>query len=270
MALSRITTLFSTCRDQNRAALIAYLTAGDPNLQTSLALMHALVKGGIDIIELGVPFSDPIADGPVIQASHQCAIQQGVTLTKIFLLISEFRKIDNQTPLVLMSYLNPIEQMGTNLFCKKANGMVDGALVVDMPIEEGADFNEILKNHPIDVIGLIAPTTSEMRLHKIMQGASGFLYYIALKGITGALHLQKEFVKQKLMEVKTRITLPLVVGFGIQNAATANALAQVADGVVVGTALLKIVDKHRRDGEKMLLAVSEFIQELRIAMDKNK
>lgn len=270
MTLSRITTRLNTCREEERAALIAYITAGDPNLSTTLTLMHTLVRTGVDVIELGIPFSDPMADGPIIQASHQRALEEGVTLSKIFPLVSEFRRLDNSTPIVLMGYLNPIEQMGSTAFCEAAFGMIDGVLVVDMPVEESADFNGLLKHYQLDFIGLIAPTTSSMRLHHIEQAAGGFLYYIALKGTTGALHLQAEPVRQKLIEIKKRITLPLVVGFGIQNVATAKVLANVADGVVVGSSLLKIVERHRLDSVQMLSVASEFIQQLRKAVGKNE
>lgn len=263
---TRITPLFDTCRERGHPALIAYITAGDPDVSTTLTLMQVLVQAGVDLIELGIPFSDPMADGPVIQASHQRALAGKVTLAKIFPLVVEFRRFDSKTPVVLMGYLNTIEQLGYENFCKAATGLLDGVLVVDMPVEESADFNALLHSYGLDTIGLVAPTTPEARLSKIEKTASGFLYYIALKGTTGALHLQEEPVLQKLTEIKKRITLPLVVGFGIQSAATASALSRGADGVVVGSALLKIVEEHLSDKQKMRVAVSEFIQTLRVVL----
>ncbi|TQV67695.1 tryptophan synthase subunit alpha [Exilibacterium tricleocarpae] len=237
--MNRITESLSRLRAQGRKALVTYIVSGDPYPEASLPAMHALVAAGADIIELGVPFSDPMAEGPVIQRGHERALAAGTSLRSTLALVSAFRESNRDTPVVLMGYANPIERMGYRAFAEAAAGAgVDGVLTVDLPAEEAQGLNSELKAAGIETIFLLAPTTAPARAERIAAMASGFLYYVSLKGVTGAGHLDVDAVKAKLAMLRELTDLPLCVGFGIKDAASAKAIAASADGAVVGSLLV--------------------------------
>lgn len=235
--MSRIAAAFSSLAGQK--ALIPYITAGDPHPDITVDLMHGLVEAGADIIELGVPFSDPTADGPVIQHAAERALKHGVGLRNVLQMVSTFRQIDNKTPVVLMGYLNPVHAMGYATFAKAAKSAgVDGVLTVDCPPEESEELSSVLKQESIDTIYLLAPTTQPERIAQIARQASGYVYYVSLKGVTGAANLDVAEVARRISILREQITLPIGVGFGIRDAQTAHDVAQVADAVVVGSRLV--------------------------------
>lgn len=240
--MHRIKHCFDRLKKEGRKALIPYITAGDPQKDYTVRLMLEMATAGADVIELGVPFSDPCADGPVIQAAHQRGVSQGVTLSDVLAMVSEFRKSDNVTPIVLMTYLNPVEIMGYDVFAKVAAAVgVDGLLVVDSPPEHSVELLKALECYALDAIYLLAPTTPDPRVRLICEAASGYVYYVSLKGVTGAATLNVDEVRDRVMHIKTLTALPVCVGFGIRDADTAAALSQVADGVIVGTVLVKML-----------------------------
>jgi tryptophan synthase alpha chain len=266
--VSRISGCFQQLRTQGRKALIPYLTAGDPHPRLTVALMQALVTAGADIIELGVPFSDPMADGPVIQRAHERALAHGTSLHTVLAQVAEFRQQDNRTPVVLMGYLNPIETWGYAEFAQAAAASgVDGCLIVDLPPEEAHPLVDVLRSHALDLIFLIAPTTTEARAKRIIAQGSGFLYYVSLKGVTGAGHLDSASIRDRLAQLRPLTSLPLGVGFGIRDGATARAVAEWADAVVVGSALIQQIESFAADPEKLLLEVQRWLAELRTALD---
>ena len=217
--MSRIQATFDALKQQNRRALIPFFTAGDPHPSLTVPLMHAMVAAGADVIELGVPFSDPMADGPTIQRASERALKQGMSLRGVLNLVSEFRQQDNRTPVVLMGYGNPIEAMGWDAFAKRcAEVGVDGVLTVDFPPEESHDAFERLQGHGIDPIFLLAPTTEDARVEQVAKLARGYVYYVSLKGVTGAGNLDLSAIEQKLPQLRKHITLPIGVGFGIRDA----------------------------------------------------
>ncbi|AEC20251.1 tryptophan synthase subunit alpha [Pusillimonas sp. T7-7] len=226
-----------------RTALIPYITAGDPSLAATPRLMHALVKAGADVIELGVPFSDPMADGPVIQRAAERAIKRGVGLRQVFDMVAQFRQTDMTTPVVLMGYANPIERMGQGAFAQfAAKAGVDGVLVVDYPPEEIADFAVQLGAAGIDPIFLLAPTSTEARIQKVAQVARGYVYYVSLKGVTGAGHIDTEDVAARVEAIRRHVSVPVGVGFGIRDADSAKRLAECADAVVIGSKLIQTME----------------------------
>lgn len=238
--MSRIANCLKTLETDGRKALIPYIVAGDPNPTFTVPMMHQLVAEGADILELGVPFSDPMAEGPVIQLAHERALAHFTSLTKVLDMVREFRSKDTDTPVVLMGYANPMCKMGYAKFAEAAGGAgVDGVLTVDMPPEESAELNSALKEVSIDCIFLIAPTTTDARIASIAAQATGYLYYVSLKGVTGAGHLDVDSVSAKLQQIKAITSLPITVGFGIKDADTAVAIAPLAEGVVVGSALVQ-------------------------------
>ena len=239
---SRLGPRFAALQAAPRAALVSFVTAGDPSPEHTVPAMHALVKGGTDILELGIPFSDPEAEGPAIQASSERALAQGMTLKQVLDLVATFRLDDRDTPIVLMGYLNSILAMA-DFAARAEQAGVDGLIMVNLPPEEGDGLQAELRQHHIDLIFLLAPTTTAARAEKIMQRASGFIYYVSLKGITGADHLQTDVVKARLAELREQTDTPVCVGFGIKDSATAAALAPHADGVVVGSALVNRMAK---------------------------
>ena len=244
--MSRISSCLSRLKEQNRKALIPYIVAGDPALDNCVPVMHALVEGGADIIELGVPFSDPMAEGPVIQQAHERALLHNVSLRDVLNCVKQFREKDTQTPVVLMGYANPVEVMGYQSFANAASDAgVDGILTVDMPPEEAEEFISILRKHDIDNIFLIAPTTIEERVRLIANNASGYLYYVSLKGVTGAGHLDVESVKKKVGQIQGITSLPVCVGFGIKDADSAQRIASLAQGAVVGSALVDKISQAK-------------------------
>jgi tryptophan synthase alpha chain len=240
--MSRIENCFKQLKGQNKKAFIPYLTAGDPDLETSLNLMHALVAAGADIIELGFPFSDPSSDGPVIQRAVERSLAKHTRLKDVLLLVERFRQENQDTPLVLMGYLNPIECMGYREFVESAEQAgVDGVLVVDMPPEEAHDLLQVIQASELDCIFLVAPTTNEERARKICELSSGYVYYVSLKGVTGASHLDIESVRANVNRLKSYCELPIGIGFGIKDADIAAKLGEIADAIVVGSALVNLI-----------------------------
>ncbi|HQN65247.1 MAG TPA: tryptophan synthase subunit alpha [Methylophilus sp.] len=264
--MSRIQAVFQALKQQNKKALIPYITAGDPHPKYTVALMHALVKSGADLIELGVPFSDPMADGPVIQRASERALVHKVGLRHVLQMVKEFRQEDDVTPIVLMGYANPIEAMGTDSFIRVAHEAgVDGVLTVDYPPEESEAFIAGLQAAGIDSIFLLSPTTEPARAQLIVKQASGFLYYVSLKGVTGAANLDISEVTQRVKDIRTQTDLPVGVGFGVRDAATAKQVAAIADAVVVGSRMVLEVEKSTDDN--LLSNVTALMQELRTAID---
>jgi len=250
--MSRIEDCFTKLKTEGRKALIPYVTAGDPEPAISVPLMHAMVTAGADIIELGVPFSDPMADGPVIQRAAERALEHGTSLRDVLAMVAEFRQRDTGTPVVLMGYLNPVEVMGYETFAKAAaEAGVDGVLSVDLPPEEAHDLLVALRGYGVDPIFLLAPTTDDIRIEKICSVASGYVYYVALKGVTGAGGLDVQSVTDKLAQIRRHTDLPVGVGFGIKDADSAAAVANVADAVVVGSALVKKIEQNAGQSDKI-------------------
>lgn len=265
--MSRIDQRFSLLREQGRKALIPFVTAGDPDLATTLPLMHGLVAAGADIIELGVPFSDPMADGPIIQRASERALASGVTLTAVLDLVRQFRTTDQTTPVVLMGYANPVEAMGYEKFAVAAVAAgVDGLLTVDTPPEEADEMVACLKRYNIAPIFLLAPTTPESRIAKVGEMAQGYVYYVSLRGVTGAANLDVSEVAARLPLIRKHVKLPVGVGFGIRDGATARAVAEVADAVVIGSRLVQQIEAAGAAGA--VEQVSALVADIRRAMDK--
>jgi len=242
--MSRIATAFQRLAGQKRKALIPFVTAGDPAAGDTVALMHALVRAGADVIELGVPFSDPMADGPVIQRASERALAAGVSLGGVLGHVAEFRKRDGDTPVVLMGYANPIEAMGADAFAREGQAAgVDGVLVVDYPPEESADFAALMKRHRMDMIFLLAPTSTDARIEQVARVASGYVYYVSLRGVTGAGNLDVADVGARLSAIRRRTTLPFGVGFGIRDGESARAIGRVADAVVIGSRIIQEMEE---------------------------
>lgn len=266
--MSRIQARFSALQAAGRKALIPYITAGDPAPAVTLPLMHDLVAAGADVIELGIPFSDPMADGPVIQLAMERALAHEVSLRQVLEMVAEFRQRDNETPVVLMGYLNPVERMGYDEFAREAaEAGVDGVLTVDLPPEEAADVVPLFKARGLDTIFLLAPTTTLERARSICQQASGYVYYVSLKGVTGSSALDVTDVANKLDMLRTVTDLPIGVGFGIRDGATAAAVGEVADGVVVGSVLVNQIAANADNPDAARKAISAIIAEMRGAMD---
>ncbi len=264
--LNRIDQCIQTRLDAGQKVLIPFITTGDPDLEQTLALMHALVAGGADIIELGVPFSDPMADGPIIQRASDRAVKRGVGLIDVFNTVKKFRESNQQTPVVLMGYANPIEAMGIQEFVKQAKTSgVDGVLVVDYPPEEAEEFSQILATQNIHPIFLLAPTTSSQRVQSIAQHAKGYVYYVSLNGVTGAAHLDTTQVKQRIQSLRKHIAIPIGVGFGIRDADTAVTLAETADAIVIGSRLVQLIEESPADQIESTLRT--WIHEVRNALD---
>jgi tryptophan synthase alpha chain len=262
---SRIQKTFAGLKQRGRKALIPYITAGDPNPAITVSLMHALVRGGADIIEVGVPFSDPMADGPVIQKAAERALAHGVSLRQVIAMVEAFRKDDPDTPIVLMGYANPIEAMGYEAFAQQAVAAgVDGVLTVDLPPEEAGERVAILKQYGLDPIFLLAPTTPPSRVSRIAALASGYVYYVSLKGVTGAAHLDVVSVAEKLQELRANIALPIGVGFGIRDAASAAAVAGVSDAVIIGSRIVQELEQGESGLQERLVA---FLSGVRHAVD---
>jgi tryptophan synthase alpha chain len=240
----RIAAAFARAAHEKRAALIPYIAAGNPLPATTVPLMHALVKAGADVIELGIPFSDPMADGPVIQKAAEHAIAQGIGLRHVLAMVAEFRTTDTQTPIVLMGYANPIERMGQQQFAEQASKVgIDGILTVDYPPEEIGDFLNLLEKHNIAPIFLLAPTSTEERIKAVGQIARGYVYYVSLNGVTGAGHLDTSDVATRLKGIRKYVHLPVGVGFGISDADSAQRISLVADAVVIGSKLIDTMTK---------------------------
>ncbi len=266
--MSRIETTFKQLALAGRKALIPFITTGDPAIEFTVPLMHTLVEAGADIIELGVPFSDPMADGPVIQRSSERALAHNVGLKEVLAVVAEFRQTNAVTPIVLMGYANPIEAMGYKPFAKRAaESGVDGVLTVDYPPEESINFVQHLYENGIDPIFLLSPTTREERSKKIIQMARGFIYYVSLKGVTGADHLDLAEVEQKIGQIRANSSLPIAVGFGIRDADTAAAMAKFADAVVIGS---RIVQQIEAASQPTLLSdIAALLHTFRDALDQD-
>jgi tryptophan synthase alpha chain len=264
--MTRIATTFERLRASKRSALIPFFTAGDPHPDSVVPIMQALVRAGADILELGVPFSDPMADGPVIQRSSERALKYGIGVRDILRNVAEFRRGDKETPVVLMGYANPIEHMGVQAFADAAaQAGVDGVLVVDYPPEEGSDLAQALARVKIDSVHLLAPTSSQERIELVARTARGYVYYVSLKGVTGAGNIDLADVARNVERIKQHIKLPVGVGFGIRDGATARAIAGVADAVVVGSRIVQEIEGATR--ENVAARVERLVTELRRAMD---
>ena len=266
--MSRIRACLDTLKAEGRKALIPYVTAGDPEPAITVPLMHAMVAAGADIIELGVPFSDPMADGPVIQRAAERALEYHTSLHDVLAMVAEFRQQNNDTPVVLMGYLNPVEVMGYATFAQAAaEAGVDGVLTVDLPPEEAEELLAALQTRQLDPIFLLAPTTDDQRIEKICAAASGYVYYVAVKGVTGAGNLDVPAVAAKLEQIRAHTTLPVGVGFGIKDAASAAAVAAVADAVVVGSALVQKVEQGGGQHDRICNDIAGLLAQMRAAMD---
>lgn len=265
--MSRIQNVFARLGAEQRTALIPYIAAGDPSPALTLPLMHALVAGGADVIELGVPFSDPMADGPTIQRAAERALKHGVSLRDVLGMVAEFRTTNRDTPIVLMGYANPIEAFGAERFVAEAAlAGVDGVLVVDYPPEEAAEFARSLKAAGLDPIFLLAPTSTDERMASVAEMGSGYAYYVSLKGVTGAGHLNIDDVVSRLPNLKQRLGMPVGVGFGIRDAASARAIGAAADAVVVGSRIIEEIE-NSPTGEAAS-RVQAFLSGIRLALDE--
>jgi len=264
--MSRIANTFKALKEANRKALIPYITAGDPHPDLTVSMMHALVDSGADMIELGIPFSDPMADGPTIQRASERALAHHVGLSHVFNMVKTFREKDTQTPIILMGYANPIEAIGAETFVERAKvSDVDGIITVDYPPEECTQFTKLLKEKNIDSIFLLSPTSELDRVKLIIEQASGFLYYVSLKGVTGAANIDIEQVKSKVSMIRELTDLPIGVGFGVKDAATAKEVAKISDAVVVGSRMIQEVENSNKDN--LIQNISKLMKELREAVN---
>jgi tryptophan synthase alpha chain len=268
--MSRIQATFSSLKAQGRTALIPYVTAGFPFADITPELMHGMVSAGADVIELGIPFSDPSADGPVIQKAGEKALSMGIGLAKVLDMVQAFRLQDNRTPVVLMGYANPVERYdimhGQGSFIREASKAgVDGMLIVDYPPEECEDFAAKLRASNMDLIFLLAPTSTDERMAQVARVASGYVYYVSLKGVTGAGNLDTAAVEAMLPRIRAHVNVPVGVGFGIRDATTAKAVGKVADAVVIGSKIIQLIDNQPRD--KVVALAHDFLKEIRAALD---
>ncbi len=264
--MSRITATFAALAAQKKTALVTFITAGDPGPELTLPLMHALVEGGADILELGVPFSDPMAEGPVIQRACERALKFNIGLKDVFEYVRQFRETNQDTPVVLMGYANPVERIGAEAFiaASKAAG-ADGAIIVDYPPEECEEFAAAMRANGLDLIFLLAPTSTEERIAQVAKVGGGFSYYVSLKGVTGAGNIDTVEVAERLAAIRRHVKLPIGVGFGIRDAATAKAVAEVADAVVIGSRIIQEIENAPPEGAAA--AVRSFVAGIRAALD---
>lgn len=265
--MSRLPERFESLKNNHRKGLIPFITAGFPKPQWTVAAMHQLVASGADIIELGVPFSDPMADGPVIQQASEKAIAQGVCLADVLSMVTAFRQQNTETPVVLMGYLNPVERYGYARFVADAAAAgVDGVLLVDLPVEESSQLQALLEEQAVDQIFLVAPTTEDQRLVRITQAASGFVYYVSLKGVTGSAALDTSVLADKIQAIRGHTNLPVAGGFGVSDPASAQAVAHHAEAVVIGSALVKAMASCT-DQDGLLKVIDSFLTPVRMALD---
>jgi tryptophan synthase alpha chain len=265
--MSRIQATLSALAAQNKKGLIPFITAGDPAPELTVPLMHALVAGGANVIELGVPFSDPMAEGPVIQRACERALKYGIGINDVLGFVREFRTTNATTPVVLMGYANPIERMGQDRFIAAAKEAgADGSIVVDYPPEECEEFSRKMQENGLDPIFLLAPTSTEERIAQVAKVGSGFSYYVSLKGVTGAGNIDTAEVAQRIAAIRKYVSLPIAVGFGIRDGATAKAIASVSDAVVIGSRIIQELENTPRD--KAVQAVRELVAGLRKALDE--
>ncbi|HEY8220113.1 MAG TPA: tryptophan synthase subunit alpha [Methylobacter sp.] len=266
--MSRLAATFEQLSKAGRKALIPFVTAGDPRPDFTLPLMHAMVEAGADVIELGVPFSDPMADGPVIQRASERALEHKMSLRRTLAIATEFRRTNQHTPVVLMGYVNPIEAMGYEDFANAAQrAEIDGVLTVDLPPEEADECVALLKARDIDPIFLLAPNSSDERIKKMDTAGSGYIYYVSLKGVTGAGHLDVEDVETKLNQIRANTHLPVAIGFGVKDAQTAKTVANLGNGVVIGSALISKIEANLDDPEQAQKEIVELLGAMRQAMD---
>lgn len=264
--MSRLAATFARLKEEGRKALIPFVTAGDPERSLTVPLMHALAKAGADVIELGVPFSDPMADGPVIQRSSERALKNGVSLKDVLGWVAEFRKTDGSTPVVVFGYANPIEAMGLERFADAARSAgADGVLVVDYPPEEARPLVGLLEARGLDTVFLLSPTTTDARLSEVARLGRGYLYYVSLRGVTGAAHIDLSSVSARVKHVRSHARLPVGVGFGIRDAESARAVAQTADAVVIGSALIQQIENGPPD--QAIARAERFLAPIREALD---
>lgn len=267
--MNRIDTVLEKIAQKNHKLLIPYITAGDPSLTATIDIMHRLVEAGADILEIGMPFSDPMAEGPVIQAAMERALQQGMDCGKVFDIIEQFRQRDQKTPIVLMGYVNPVEIFGYERFARKAQAVgIDGTILVDMPPEESQEMRQHWQAHGLYPIFLCSPTTSDRRMQLINQFGKGFIYYVSLKGVTGSHQLDLENVRQNYAYTKSHLQLPLMVGFGIKTPSQAASLAQFADGIVVGAALIETMHDAYIKQVDFMTPGANFLHSLRQALNQ--
>ncbi|MEO8410776.1 MAG: tryptophan synthase subunit alpha [Propionivibrio sp.] len=267
--MSKIQATFERLQAQGRKALIPFITAGDPDPVLTVSLMHTLVEAGADIIELGVPFSDPMADGPTIQRASERALQKGTSLRQVLGMVANFRADNNETPVVLMGYANPIEAMGVEAFAAAAfDAGVDGVLVVDYPPEESIEFAQAMRANALDPIFLLAPTSTAERIAQVAQLASGYVYYVSLKGVTGSAALDVDAVAARIPEIRASTGVPVGVGFGIRDAASAGAVARIADAVVIGSRIIEeIEDSEGSTSDEVCARVHALVAGLRQGID---
>ena len=262
--MSRIAQTFAALKEEGKTGLVTFITAGDPAPELTVPLLHALVEGGADVLELGVPFSDPMAEGPVIQRACERALTFGVSMTDVFAQVAEFRKTNQHTPVVLMGYANPIERMGQSEFVRRARAAgADGAIVVDYPPEECEAFAAEMKANDLDLIFLLAPTSTTERVKQVARHGSGFSYYVSLKGVTGAGGIDTADVAQRVAAIREHVKLPIGVGFGIRDAQTAKSVAAVADAVVIGSRIIQELENMPK--EQGPAAVRAFVAGMKIA-----
>ena len=265
--MSRMALRLGSLRNARRKALIPFITAGDPSLEATVPVMHALVEAGADVIELGVPFSDPMADGPTIQRASERALAKGVSLRQVLEMVANFRADNNETPVVLMGYANPIEAIGVDSFAAAAfDAGVDGVLVVDYPPEESVDFAKAMQANALDPIFLLAPTSTPERIALVAELASGYVYYVSLKGVTGSAQLDVEAVAKRIPEIHAAVGVPVGVGFGIRDAQTAGAIARFADAVVVGSRIIEEIEQSPAD--EVCARVKALVADLRRGIDE--
>lgn len=261
---NRIALKLADLQSKNKKALVPFITAGDPSKESAVDIMHALVKGGADIIEVGVPFSDPMADGPTIQRSSERALERGVNTNFVFESVKKFRELDKVTPVVLMGYLNPIEMRGLDTYARQAvEAGVDGVLLVDLPPEEAAPMRQAFNQHGLNLISLAAPTTTPERLHRLATESQGYLYYVSFAGVTGASSINTDEVLRKASALREQANVPVMIGFGIKDAASAKALAPAADGIVIGSALVEALAASQHPAA----TAEAFLKPIRDALD---
>ena len=268
--MTRIDATFARLQESGRKALVPYVTAGFPDADITPALMHAMVAAGSDVIELGVPFSDPMADGPAIQKAGEKALALGIGTTQVLAMVRSFREQDSATPVVLMGYANPVERYdlkhGKDAFIRDAAAAgVDGVLIIDYPPEECEDFAARLRSNGMDLIFLLAPTSTDQRIKQVAKVASGYVYYVSLKGVTGAGHLDTDAVERMLPRIRAHVKVPVGVGFGIRDADTAKAVGKSADAVIIGTRIIQLLDGQ--PPEQGIAAVASFLRGIRTALD---
>lgn len=267
--MNRIDSRLATLKEKKHKAIVPYITAGDPQPDYTVELMHNLVASGADMLELGVPFSDPMADGPVIQRAAERALKHHVSLANVIDLVSAFRQQDQDTPVILMGYLNPVEVMGFADFAQAASQAgVDGVITVDMPPEEADQYLDALYAHDLAPVFLVAPTSTDERINRICSAGRGFIYYVSFKGITGASHLDVASVKDNLDRIRSQSDLPIAVGFGIKDAATAAEIAEIADAVVVGSAIVRKVEEAISDKGRLMESTGLLLSQMKAAMRK--